>query len=64
MTLSGITYNNVQESFGMGGPYIGELDFNGCQIEGRFLADVEKLSKDKSKIVFSQFLGTKKKGFF
>jgi hypothetical protein len=63
MKLSGIKYNNVQESFGMGGPYIGNLEFQGKPINGEFLADGEKLSQDKSKFVFSQYLGFKKAGF-
>ena len=62
MTLSGIIYKNVQESFGMGGPYIGELKFQGKKINGEFLADGEKLSQDKSKLVFSQYLGFEHKG--
>lgn len=64
MTISGIKYNNVQESFGMGGPYIGDLEFQGKSINGKFLADGEKLSKDKSKLIFSQYLGLKRVGFF
>lgn len=63
MTLTGVKYNNVQESFEMGGPYIGELEFHGKLVEGKFLADGEKLSQDKSKLVFSQHLGFYNKGF-
>jgi len=55
MTQSEIIYHNVQESFGMGGPYLGELEFKGQLVHGTFLADGECLSKDRSKMVFSQF---------
>ena len=54
--LAQIRYHNVQESFGMGGPYIGELEFKGKLISGKFLADSETLNKDKNMIVFSRFL--------
>lgn len=64
MTLSEIIYHDVNESFGMGGPYIGKLEFHGEMIEGEFLADNEKLSNDKSRLVFSKYNGTKKTGFF
>ena len=62
MTLSEIKYFDVNESFGMGGPYIGKLEFQGKIIDGKYLADNEKLSKDKSKIIFSKYIGTKKAG--
>lgn len=54
--LAQIKYHNVQESFGMGGPYIGELEFKGKMISGKFLADSETLNTDKNMIVFSRFL--------
>lgn len=63
MNLTGIIYHNVQESFGMGGPYIGELEFKGDLINGQFLADGEKLSNDKTKLIFSRYIGSKNKGF-
>jgi hypothetical protein len=62
MTLTEIKYHDVQESFGMSGPYIGNLEFRGKMIDGQFLADGEKLSEDKKRIVFSKYLGFKKKG--
>lgn len=47
----------------MGGPYLGELEFKGKLISGKFLADSETLSEDKSKIVFSRFLTQYSTGF-
>lgn len=61
--LAQIKYQNVQESFGMGGPYIGELEFKGKLISGKFLADSETLNKDKNMIVFSRFLTQDSAGF-
>ncbi|UGS24494.1 hypothetical protein [Flavobacterium channae] len=64
MDFKEIKYNNVQESFGMGGPYIGELEFKGKLLDGKFLADNKKLSLDKSRVVFSKYVGSKKTGLF
>ncbi|MEN8194531.1 MAG: hypothetical protein ABFS12_17055 [Bacteroidota bacterium] len=61
--LEQIKYHNIQESFGMGGPYLGELEFNGNDISGKFLADSEILNEDKSKIVFSRLLTQYSGGF-
>jgi hypothetical protein len=63
MDLSKIKYHNVQESFGMGGPYIGQLEFNGKMISKKFLADSETVSSDKTKIIFSRFVNQEKSGF-
>lgn len=63
MDLAQIKYHNVQESFGMGGPYLAELEFKGKLISGKFLADSETLNEDKSKIVFSRFLTQYSAGF-
>jgi len=64
MTLKGVKYHEVQESFAMGGPYIGKLEFRSVFLESEYLADGEKLSEDRSKIVFSKYLGFSKKGIF
>jgi hypothetical protein len=64
MTLTGIIYHDVQESFSMDGPYLGELTFRDKKLPGKFLADGERLSKDKSNLVLSKYSGDKKKGLF
>ncbi len=63
MDLVDIKYHDVQESFGMGGPYLGELEFKGKLITGKFLADSEIFSGDKERIVFSRYLGQYTTGF-
>ncbi len=63
LDLAQIKYHNVQESFGMGGPYIGELEFQEKLISGKFLADSETLNEDRSKVVFSRFLTQYSAGF-
>ena len=64
MTLSGIIYHDVEESFRMAGPYMGTLNFKGQFLNGRFLADGERLSQDKRKLIFSRFVGVRKSGLF
>ena len=48
----------------MGGPCIGRLEINGNLFDGEYLADGEKLSRDKTRIVFSKHLGFEKTGQF
>lgn len=64
MNLTNIIYNDVQESFSMGGPYLGSLDFNGMLSKNQFVADAEKISSDKTKIALCKYSGTTKQGIF
>ena len=48
----------------MGGPFIGKLEFQDKLMECEYLADGEKLSADKNRIVFSKYIGSKKQGIF
>ncbi|UTW62662.1 hypothetical protein KFE98_00460 [bacterium SCSIO 12741] len=62
MRLSNLRYQDVEESFGMGGPYLGTLEFNGEILNRRFLANGEKLSLNKTKIVLAQYSGNRNDG--
>lgn len=56
-TMSEIKYIEIEESFGMGGPYLGKLEFQGKILDGKYIADGEKISNDSTKVIFSKFLG-------
>lgn len=64
MNLTEILYHDVKESFGMGGPHLGVLEFKGQLLNGIYLADGERLSQDRSKLIFSRLVGEKKTGMF
>lgn len=52
-----INFQNVQESFGMGGPYLGDLFLRDNKLRGKFLADNQKYSDDKKYLLLSWLKG-------
>ena len=63
MNLKRVIYIDVKEFFGMSGPYIGKLIFLDQLLHNEFVADAEKISEERDKIVFAQYLGQGKNGF-
>jgi|GEM_PF-2707129 len=57
--LENLKYEDVQESFGMGGPYLGELKINGKKVRNKFLVDNEKYSANFKFICLVQYKGRK-----
>ncbi len=55
--LEDIKYENIQESFGMGGPSLGSLKIKGEKVRNLFLVDNEKYSIDHRFILLVEYRG-------
>ncbi len=55
--LEDINYQNVEESFGMGGPLMGDVYLQENKLKGRFLVDNDKYSDDKQYLLLSRWRG-------
>lgn len=50
-----IEFKNGQESFGMSGPWLGDLFINNVKLKGKFLVDNQVTSEDNRYFIFSKY---------